>query len=82
MDGVDPLLFLLMRCHFLRPNNARELLDLADLLRFLVIKMLVESSYCVLQVMGFCASSCDLSLTRDATVAEACSAHGLAETGH
>ena len=71
-----------MRCHFLWPNNARKLLDLADLLRFLVIKMLIESSYCVLQVMSFCTCTCDLGLTRDATVAEACSAHGLAETGH
>ena len=71
-----------MRCHFLWPNNARKLLDLADLLRFLVIKMLIESSYCVLQIMGFCTRTCDLGLTCDATIAEACSAHGLAETGH
>ena len=50
MDRVDSLLFLLMLGHFLRSDDTVELIDLVDVCRLFVVKVLVEGGHGVLHV--------------------------------
>ena len=49
---MDPLLLLLVLGDLLGPNDAVQLVDLVDMSRFLVVKMLVESRHRVLHIYG------------------------------